>query len=198
MWSFKCQLRALFSAEVAVQTKLCVGCCACVEVMWKFCAKFTKIINIEISFLILIWGCISQPVLSTHFLYWLLTRQVRIATFLLPYVHPCHMFHRLSFCTRNAPFSHKCICVMFKVYENLVSRFDVLVLMWFSKCVSRCVLGELNAEMTCNYMRLCFLLIRGQTLRRWKIWMTILFYRKIRLQIFEIASMVRKKHYFQW
>jgi hypothetical protein len=31
--SFKCQLRALLSVEVVVWTKLCGGCCACVDVM---------------------------------------------------------------------------------------------------------------------------------------------------------------------
>jgi len=42
--------RVLLSVKVVVWMKLCIGGCACAYVMRKFCEKFIKIINIQISF----------------------------------------------------------------------------------------------------------------------------------------------------
>jgi hypothetical protein len=43
-------IKGIIECEVVVWMKLCGGCCACADVMLKFCSKFTKIINIQISF----------------------------------------------------------------------------------------------------------------------------------------------------
>lgn len=64
---------------------------------------------------------------------------------------------------------HIYVFVLFsKCTKNHDPRFIVFTLMWFSECMSRYVLGELNVEITCIYLQLCFLLIIGHTSRRRK------------------------------
>lgn len=57
---------------------------------------------------------------------------------------------------------HMNFCYVESIQDH-VSRFNVLVLMWFFECVGKCVVGEMNIERTSIYLQGCFLLIKGQT-----------------------------------
>lgn len=62
-WMSMSNQRELSCSKVAMHKKLYGGFCACVDVMQNFCAKFPRIINIQIYFLIFIYERISQCII---------------------------------------------------------------------------------------------------------------------------------------